>query len=345
MFGEKMNCTNLFISTFFMMILLSPIHCFASTVNFDSLPSATAIVSSGNVTFGSNLTGNGLITSNQFMTSSSPNSLGVDDPKYQVFLPGDSINLNFAKPITGLIVYFVSTPVTPAGVLSIDTPVGSSQNTDIPITTLSDGSEVYTVSFTSLTPFSTATLNSLEGEVYSFNVDDITLQYLLTATIDGSGGGDINSLPAGINCPGVNCSSQYDEGTTVLLTQTPDVWSLFGGWTGLCEVLGGNCSVLVDNVKIVNATFNVASKVKVESDYYDKLQDAYDNKNTVDNAVIQLLNDSAVGAFTTTPKGINLTIKGAYDPMYKDPSGALSIINSPFNINSGSIRVNNVVVR
>lgn len=61
-----------------------------------------------------------------------------------------------------------------------------------------------------------------------------SIQFPLTVTQSGSGGGTVTSSPGGINC--VNgagaCSANYDSGTAVTLTAVADGTSTFAGWSG-----------------------------------------------------------------------------------------------------------------
>ncbi len=60
-------------------------------------------------------------------------------------------------------------------------------------------------------------------------------QAQLSISRSGSGGGNIASVPAGIDC-GTICSHQFSAGTSVTITATPSAGSTFSGWTG------GGCS-------------------------------------------------------------------------------------------------------
>ena len=49
----------------------------------------------------------------------------------------------------------------------------------------------------------------------------------------GNGAGTVTSLPAGIAC-GATCSGQFDQNSSVTLTEAPTAGSFFGGWGGAC---------------------------------------------------------------------------------------------------------------
>ncbi len=82
--------------------------------------------------------------------------------------------------------------------------------------------------------------------------------YVLTVTKSGTGSGSVSSSPAGITC-GADCSETLQHGTVVVLTATPDASSTFGGWSGAGCTGTGTCSLTMDDVKNVNATFTLKS--------------------------------------------------------------------------------------
>jgi C1A family cysteine protease len=78
--------------------------------------------------------------------------------------------------------------------------------------------------------------------------------YTLSVAKAGAGSGTITSYPDGINC-GPTCAADYPTGTLVTLTATPTANSSFGGWSG--DVCTGTapCTVTMNSVKNVTATF------------------------------------------------------------------------------------------
>ena len=75
----------------------------------------------------------------------------------------------------------------------------------------------------------------------------------LTVKKNGSGAGTVTSKPAGISCGG-DCSENYNTGTRVTLTPTPDTGSTFDGWGGDADCSNGK--VTMDASKTCKATFN-----------------------------------------------------------------------------------------
>ncbi|RLC91129.1 MAG: hypothetical protein DRI77_14175, partial [Chloroflexi bacterium] len=77
-------------------------------------------------------------------------------------------------------------------------------------------------------------------------------QFTLAVTKAGTGDGTVTSDPAGINC-GADCTETYGKGTVVTLTATPDVDSVFAGWSGHADCADGK--VTMDADKTCTATF------------------------------------------------------------------------------------------
>jgi hypothetical protein len=78
----------------------------------------------------------------------------------------------------------------------------------------------------------------------------------LTVSKAGTGTGTVTSAPAGITC-GATCGADFGEGTSVVLTATPDAGSVFTGWSGDCTGTGP-CMVTMDQDRAVTATFAVS---------------------------------------------------------------------------------------
>ncbi len=76
----------------------------------------------------------------------------------------------------------------------------------------------------------------------------------LNVTIAGSTG-TVTSNVAGINCP-TDCSEDYLNTATVILTATGTNGATFGSWTGCPTVAGNTCTVAMSQARNVTATFN-----------------------------------------------------------------------------------------
>jgi uncharacterized protein (DUF2141 family) len=98
------------------------------------------------------------------------------------------------------------------------------------------------------------TMNANKTCTATFNIE--VVEYTLTVTKAGTGSGTVTSNPAGINC-GAGCSEEYNQGTSVTLTATPDSGSAFTGWSGACSGIGA-CIVSMTSDKTATATFTVS---------------------------------------------------------------------------------------
>jgi hypothetical protein len=79
-------------------------------------------------------------------------------------------------------------------------------------------------------------------------------RFTLTVSKTDIGQGTVTSSPAGIDC-GTACASDYVIRTTVTLTATPALGSIFNGWTGCDTVNGATCTVTMSAAKSVAADF------------------------------------------------------------------------------------------
>ena len=95
----------------------------------------------------------------------------------------------------------------------------------------------------------TVTLSAARSVTATFDKS----RFPLTITRTGTGGGVVQSNPAGIDC-GTTCSASYDGGVLVSLIGTADTNSTFAGWTGACTGTA-TCSLTMDAAKSLTATF------------------------------------------------------------------------------------------
>jgi hypothetical protein len=80
---------------------------------------------------------------------------------------------------------------------------------------------------------------------------------VLSVTVAGTGTGSVSSSPTRIACPGI-CAASFSLGSSVTLSYSPASGSTFAGWSGACSGTGG-CTVTMNSLKAVTATFNCAS--------------------------------------------------------------------------------------
>ncbi|MFZ4438402.1 MAG: InlB B-repeat-containing protein [Syntrophales bacterium] len=166
---------------------------------------------------------------------------------------------------------YLSTSVTGPGTLSFYWKVSSERNYDF-FTAYLDGVSKYSWSGSTswykseLTiPAGTHTVkweyvkdDALSSGQDAGWIDNVvftsTAAYLLTASKTGNG--TITSSPTGISC-GSDCTENYNSGTSVTLTATPDSGWNFTGWGGACSGTG-SCQVTMSQANSVTATFDAA---------------------------------------------------------------------------------------
>ncbi len=128
------------------------------------------------------------------------------------------------------------------------------------------------------------------------------IEFQLNITKLGTGTGTVNSTPSGVNC-GENCSQNFDIGTQVTLTATPNSDSAFTGWGGRCSGTDACVITMTENVS-VSATFEreftlTVSKTRIrEAD--GTIASAPVGINCGDVCEQRFLNDTAV-TLTATP--------------------------------------------
>jgi hypothetical protein len=118
----------------------------------------------------------------------------------------------------------------------------------------------------------TATLNVVDDQ--SCSPQPVVLQggstvgpFVVTVMPRGSGSGTITSNPAGINCgsQGSTCSANFNAGTAVTLTATPDVSSNFTSWDDACSGTA-TCKLTMSADRQVAATFTILPSLTVSVD-------------------------------------------------------------------------------
>lgn len=94
------------------------------------------------------------------------------------------------------------------------------------------------------------------GRINAFEALLAEAPFTLTVTKAGTGSGTVSSSPAGIDCE-TDCSEDYQSGTIVILTATPDSGSDFTNWSGDSDCADGQ--VTMDDNKACVATFQILS--------------------------------------------------------------------------------------
>jgi hypothetical protein len=148
----------------------------ASTLDFDSLAAGTTIADGDTVdgiTFNYNFGGVQMQVTDVFATTSSPNFLGTDDA--DVFQDGDDFNLSFAA-VNAIGMFFIS-----ADEMFDDDITLSAGGTSVGLSVADAGPDVgdggipYFLGIIDDTnPFTTASITTIGGGFFLYNVDDIT---------------------------------------------------------------------------------------------------------------------------------------------------------------------------
>jgi hypothetical protein len=118
-----------------------------------------------------------------------------------------------------------------------------------------------------------------------------TTAFQLTVSTSGTGSGSVSSDPDAIyNCR-TSCSSGFNALSHVILTATPDFGSVLTSWSiGSCTA-PGTCTVTMDAIKNVTATFGPVCSDRVarggNSIYYTNIQDAYNATNSYKSVQMQ----------------------------------------------------------
>jgi hypothetical protein len=103
---------------------------------------------------------------------------------------------------------------------------------------------------------------AFETQTITANFESLGPQQLLKVAESGTGAGTVTSSPSGINC-GATCEHNFNEGSPVTLTATPNEHSTFAGWHGAdaaaegCDETGATltCEVEMTAARSVEAEF------------------------------------------------------------------------------------------
>ncbi len=136
------------------------------------------------------------------------------------------------------------------------------------------------------------------------------------------------------------CAATASAGTTITLAAAPDANSLFSGWIGSDCTGTAGCSITLLNDSAVTATFSGAWKARLGITGYD----------TVTAAQSAALPGGTILArateFTENLNiGTELSLKGGYNADYSSNAGAFSTLSGTLTIGSGSLTVENLIIR
>ncbi len=108
------------------------------------------------------------------------------------------------------------------------------------------------------------TMTAAKSVTANFDEESTTPKFLLSVDVEGTGSGTVTSDKGLIVCDPA-CTDEYEEGTVVVLTATPDPGSIFVSWR-YCDtggVAGRKCTITMSKAKAVKATFTTTHDLEV----------------------------------------------------------------------------------
>jgi len=108
----------------------------------------------------------------------------------------------------------------------------------------------------------TGTCTVLISEVAQVTATFTSIKVGLNVVLSGNGTGTVKSAPAGIDC-GTTCAAQLPQGSSVVLTPTPAVGSIFTGWTGGGCSGNAPCTTTLSDATAIVANFTLAPTLTV----------------------------------------------------------------------------------
>lgn len=84
------------------------------------------------------------------------------------------------------------------------------------------------------------------------------LSYAVGVSRSGTGNGEVDSFPPGIDCP-PTCGANFNYGTDLLLFANDATGSYFDHWTGACAGQAADCHLTITGLVDTTATFTLGS--------------------------------------------------------------------------------------
>lgn len=180
----------------------------------------------------------------------------------------------------------------------------------------------------------------------SANIEVAIPDQILTVTVTGTGAGTVTNNPAGtpgIPCTSGICSDSYPYNTVVSIMPTPNAISIFGGWSGTCSNLTGNCLVTMITTRSVTATFTKAPKAKIGEAPFETLNLAYIGAAASGSTILVL--DTELTESLNMNSGKAITLKGGYKADYSGKSGLQTVLKGVLTIGTGSLIVEGITIK
>ena len=173
--------------------------------------------------------------------------------------------------------------------------------------------------------------SSSANEIVTMNA----YRYLLGLIFSGTGGG---SVSGGMSCySGGSCNPlAVNQGENITLMPTPDTNSHFSGWSDNCLVNNNNCSVTVDSVKKITATFTEADKVRTgkmsltSMTAHAKLSEAFSQvqpDELIQARAIEFVESLVISRYTK--------FKGGFNADFNDSGRSYTVLKGTLKIGAG----------
>lgn len=215
---------------------------------------------------------------------------------------------------------------------------GQSCSFEIAFTPLSVGSKSAAILIPSNDPDTTPLSIQLSGTATPSSAT-------LSVVVAGSGDGAVTSSPPIINCGKESgpCSAPFTLNSTVTLTASPDVDSIFTSWSA-CEA-PGNCSVTMDMNNTVTATFDYVMPVKVVStgQGFNLIQEAF-TAITTGGTIMAREHTFTETSLVLNKPGLAIVFKGGYNTGYMGNAGYYSSLQGRLTIQGGTLMVEQLII-
>ena len=176
---------------------------------------------------------------------------------------------------------------------------------------------------------------------FTETASDYTLR--VTITSSNGGGGSVHSAPPGIACTTGACTSSFANDELVNLHASPDINSIFTGWSDACSGTT-DCSLTMNADKIVGAGFTLSPLVRIFRTPlvpYLTLQNAYNAAITMD--VIQMKEGILSGSLLAD-KAVTVILSGGYNPEYTTHTGQTTI-QGTLTLKSGTVIMEGIRIK
>lgn len=165
----------------------------------------------------------------------------------------------------------------------------------------------------------------------------------VSCSLKGDGGGSVTSDPVGISCITGVCSAPFAVGAQVRLMATPDVNTLFGGWSGGCTGTG-DCLLSLAADTPVSAFFNHVPALRIFGGSvtgHETLAGAFQAASSGDRILARA---RTLSGQTVLSGAKRLILDGGYDILFATVTGQ-TVLEGGLSIAGGSLEVSGVVIR